>query len=393
VKTFVRGDQIIDGTGGPPIPNGWVTIEDGRILSVGADGQRGRATDDVVIDLPGCTILPGLIDAHSHLASDPGLGNQPQQLAAPESELAMRSVRNMRTDLRAGVTTLRLMSEKHFIDVVARRLVDSGVIPGPRLVIATRGLRPSNGHGASPVIVDGADNIRRTVRENLRAGADLIKLFLTGGLSGTGADVMHCGYTLEEVRAAVDEAHGAGAPVAVHAHGGRAVDVSLEAGVDSIEHATMVTKAQIERIAAKGVSVVLTMTLFMHDDGIMRVDGANPIIRDRLLRARAVIGETARNLIRSGALIAVGTDALHGKLAHELEYLVQFGMSPTRAIACATRHGAEVCRIQDDTGTLEAGKCADLIAVGGDPTRDMAALHDVRLVVRQGLRCDALSAD
>jgi imidazolonepropionase-like amidohydrolase len=171
------------------------------------------------------------------------------------------------------------------------------------------------------------------------------------------------------------------------------VDISLEAGVDSIEHATLVTQAQIDRITAKGASVVLTMTLFMHDDGIMKVDGANPVIRNRLLRARAVIGETARNLIRSGALIAVGTDALHGKLAHELEYLVQFGMAPTRAIACATRHGAEVCRIADEAGTLEVGKCADLIAVGGDPLRDMAALRDVRLVMKQGRRCDALSAD
>ena len=391
MRTVMKAAQLIDGTGAAPIQNGCLMIEDQRIVGVGVAGPATTKPTDVTIDLPGCTILPGLVDAHSHLASDPGIGNQPQQLAAGEAELAMRSVAYMRRDLLSGVTTSRLMSEKYFIDITARRLVSAGLFPGPRFITATRGIRPSHGHGASPIVIDGADNMRRAVRENLRAGADLIKLFLTGSIIHEREAALHCGYTLEEIRAAVDEAHGAGKPVAVHAHGGPGIELSLAAGVDSIEHGSLMTPSQIDRVAEKGMWVVLTLTLVMHDDGLMRIDGKNPVIRERILRARDTLAETASRIIASGGRIAVGSDALHGMFAHEASYLVQFGMPPLEAIACCTRHGAALCGILNETGTLETGKRADLIAIEGDPLSDISALRNVRLVVKDGQSYDARS--
>jgi imidazolonepropionase-like amidohydrolase len=393
VRTIITGAQLVDGTGSAPINHGSVVVENGMIVRIGSLIREAERPESTVIDLPECTILPGLIDGHSHLASDPGLGNQPHQLSAGEAELGMRSVAYMRRDLLSGVTTMRLMSEKYFIDVTARRLVDEAFFPGPRFVIATRGLRPTNGHGASPVVVDGPENIRRVVRENLKAGADFIKLFLTGTILSPRQTALHCGYTLEEVKAAVDEAHSAGKPVAVHAHGGEGIDISLAAGVDMIEHGSMLTPAQIDQVAAKGVWVVLTLTLVLDDEGLMRVDGQTPAIRDRLFEAREALAETVSRLIASGARLALGSDALHGMFAREAAYLVHLGMPPLGALACATRNGAALCGIQEETGTLEAGKRADLIAVEGDPLADMMALQRVRFVMKDGKRYDALSRE
>ncbi|MBI4277693.1 MAG: amidohydrolase family protein, partial [Armatimonadetes bacterium] len=209
--------------------------------------------------------------------------------------------------------------------------------------------------------------------------------------SSTGAGVMYCGYTKEEVAAAVDEAARAGKGVAVHAHGGPAIDISLETGVFSIEHGALLSPAQIEAVARTGAWVVLTMTLILHDDGLMKVDGQNPAIRERILLGREKLGETVRRMIQAGVRLAVGTDALHGRLTWEAEYLVQFGMRPLDAITCATRSGAEVCGVLDETGTLEVGKSADIIAVEGDPSAHIAVLRRVRLVMKHGERYDTLS--
>jgi imidazolonepropionase-like amidohydrolase len=384
MRILLQADRVIDGTGRSPIARGCVLVEDGRIRHVGARDDIGDIEGARILDLAGCSLLPGFVDAHSHLCMDPGLGDQPRQLAAAESELSMRATGYVRKDLLSGVTTLRTMGERNFIDVVARRLIADGVISGPRLIISTRGLRPSNGHGASPVIVDGVEDVRKIVRENLKGGADLIKLFLTGGLSSAGADLDYCGYTFEEVKAAVEEAARAGKPVAVHAHGGPAVDLSVEAGVHSIEHGALISPPQIEKIAKAGTWVVLTMSLVLHEGGLMRVDGQNPALRDRILKGRERLEVTARRLVSSGVRLAVGTDALHGFAGHEAAYLTRFGMTPMDAVRCLTRNGADVCGVLDKTGTLEAGKLADVVAVEGDPLADIEALQSVRLVMKEG---------
>jgi imidazolonepropionase-like amidohydrolase len=389
---ILRGAQLIDGSGRAPIPAACVAIREGRIVYVGPSDRVPQLSDDVSIDLHGCTLLPGLIDAHTHLGMDPGLGNQPRQWAVSESELAMRSAMHMRRDFLAGVTTLRSMGEKHFVDVTLRRLVQENVLPGPRLLLATRGLRASNGHGASPLVVDGADNIRQVVRENLNAGADVIKVYMSGGLSSANAAVLAVGYTNDELRAAVDEATRAGKPVAAHAHGGPAVDMCLDIGVHSIEHGAFLSPEQVEAVAKAGTWIVLTLGLIVHEDGLMRVDGHNPELRERILMARERLEVTVRSMIQAGIRLAVGTDGRHGMLAFEAECLVRFGLSPLEAIVCTTRNGAEVCGVLGDTGTLEVGKMADVIAVEGDPLADIQALRKVRLLVKSGVRYDHLSS-
>lgn len=387
--TCLKAAWLIDGTGRGPVPDGCVVVRGDRIVFVGRPEAAPSA--DASVDLPGCTLLPGLVDAHTHLGMDPGLGDQPGQWAKPESELAVRGTCYLRRDLLAGVTTARCMGERHFIDVIVRRLVNEGVVPGPRLTIAVRGLRASNGHGASPMVADGPHEIRRAVRENLKAGADHIKLYLTGGLSSAGAAVLSVGYTEDEVRAAVDEADRAGKPVAVHAHGGPAVDLALKAGVHSIEHGALLSPEQAAAIARTDTWVVLTLSIILHDDGLMRVDGRDPRLRERIVMARERVGETVRHLIRAGARLAVGTDGMHGMLAYEAEYLAGFGLTPIDAIACVTRNGAEVSGVLGETGTLECDKSADIIAVDGDPLADMSALRRIRLIMSRGVRCDNLS--
>lgn len=391
MATILRGAQLIDGTGRPPLKGGCIVVEQDRIAWVGENYPVSPGSSDTVVDLSGCTLLPGFVDSHSHLALNTGAGDQPGQMTAPASELALRAVAQMRQDLLSGVTTMRCMGEKYFLDVSVRKAVEQGLLPGPRLLISTRGVRSSSGGASSPVVADSPDEMRRIVRENLKAGADLIKLFVTGEMASSIQSGEYSPFTEAEIRTAVEEARRYGKPVAVHAHGGPAIDICIAAGVHSIEHGGLLTPAQIEGIKAADMWVITTLSLYMHPDGLMKVDGQDPKVRAGIMTARERLRETVPRLIQSGVRLAAGTDALHGMIANEAAYLVEFGMSPLDAIACITRNGAEACGVLDKVGTLEQGKLADIVAVEGDPTADIGRLSDVRFVMKDGVRYDNLS--
>lgn len=384
VRFMLRADRIFTAVpGAEVIERGAVVVADGRIEAVGRVDDFAH-DEAVVYDLGDATLLPGLIDAHTHISLDVLAGNEAHQAAAPIEEQALRSIVHALEDIRAGVTTLRLMSEKNFVDVTVRKILAEGQIPAPRLVSATRGIKPTNGHGNTAVIADGPEAVRRAARENLKAGAALIKLFVTGGVATPGTDPVVSNFSREEIAAAVDEAHRQGKPVAVHAYGGQGVDDCLDLGVDHIEHGIYMEPRQYERIARLDRWLVGTYTVFVEEPG----PAANPTwgaeVQRKFLRAREACWPSIALAREYGVKLALGTDAMHGRLPDEAIVAVRGGYAPIEALTAATRGGAIVCGVEDRVGTLEAGKDADILAVRGDPLRDINAIKRTLQVWRLG---------
>lgn len=382
-RTLVRGQGVIDGTGTGYRHRCGLLVEDRRIVQVGAEEElRDRA--DEVLDLGSAVLLPGFVDAHTHITVRPWEGDQHGQLQAPPVRQALRGVENVRRMVSSGVTTIRVMGERAGIDVAFKDAVETGELGGPRMRVATRALSATNGHGAALGTADGPEALRRAVRENLRDGADHIKIFMTGGVSSTGSDIDAYYYSREEVRVVVEEAHRAGVPVAAHAHGGEGVDLCVEEGVDSIEHGGLLTPENIEAMAAHDTWLVLTNTISFHPTGIESGDARNPSIIDKMQRVRSSIEDAFERIKDAELRFALGTDSMHGLFGYELEWLVQRGVDPERAIIAATSNGAEVLRSADEIGTLETGKYADFTAVSGNPLEDMRAVYDVVAVAKEG---------
>jgi imidazolonepropionase-like amidohydrolase len=390
-STVLRCGTLFDGTGAEPVRGGVVVIDDGRIVAAGP-GERIIAPQGArVIDLGDRFVLPGLVDAHSHISIVPGQGDQIGQLRRPPVPQALQATANLRRDLAAGTTTMRVMAEEHFLDVEVREAIQAGVIPGPRLLCATRGITASNGHGRALSSFDGVDAIRRGVRENFARGADHVKLFATGGVSSAATTLNAPGYSREEIRAAVEEAERVGKYAAAHAHGGPGLRIAVEEGVATIEHGALASDEDVALMIDRGAWLVCTFSILFHPDGIERGDASRPAIMEKVRWARGIVGERFPGILRSGVRFAVGTDSMHGQMAFELETLVRFGVPPRAALLAATRDGAEACRVEGEVGTLEPGKRADLIAVAGDPLRDIAAMRRVVFVMMDGVVHDGLT--
>jgi imidazolonepropionase-like amidohydrolase len=392
-RLVLRAGRLFDGTGAEVIPNAAILVEEDRIVAVGGAADVAAPADAETIDLGDRFVMPGLIDAHSHASIIPGLGDQMAQLSQPIEQQLLRAVGNLRRDLRAGTTTMRVMGEEHFLDVAVRRAIEEGQIPGPRLLIACRGITATNGHGRALSAFDGEDEVRRGVRENFRAGADFIKLFATGGVSSANTGLDYAVYSRAEIRAAVEEAERVGSYVAAHAHGGTGLRLALEEGVRTIEHGALVSDEDVELLLAKDAWLISTLSIVYHPTGIEQGDARRPAILAKLNHAREVVAERFPRVLRSGVRFAVGTDSMHGLLPFELRKLVDLGVSPTDALQAATSRGAAACRIDDRVGTLQPGKLADIIAMPGDPLADISAVSRVDFVMKAGRRYDGLSAE
>ena len=377
----IRCGTLFDGTGGDPVRNAVVVVRDGRIASVGTAVPPGADT----LDLGERFVMPGLVDCHSHASIVPGLGDQLGQLCRGPVPQALAATRNLRQDLAAGTTTMRIMGEEHFVDVELREAIDAGIITGPRLLIAGRGLAANNGHGRALASYDGVDEVRRGARENLRRGANHVKIFVTGGVSSPGTTPPASAYTREEIRAAVEEADRVGTYAAAHAHGGPGLRLAVQEGVGTIEHGALADDEDIALMIERRVWLICTFAIFMHPSGIEQGDGRRPAIMDKMRWARRVVADTFPRHLASGVRFACGTDSVHGAMPFELQTLVRFGVAPRDALLAGTRWGAEACRVDGEVGTLTPGKRADLIAVDGDPLKDMAAMEQVSLVMKDGV--------
>jgi imidazolonepropionase-like amidohydrolase len=377
MTVVIRCGTLWDGTGSDPVAGAEVVVDGGKIVA----GPAPEGAD--VIDLGSAFVMPGLIDAHTHLSVVPGRGDQIGQLRQEPGRQALRVADNLRRDLDAGTTTLRVMGEEDWLDVHTRDAIEAGHLEGPHLVISTRPIAASNGHGRMKSSFDGAEAIRGGARENLFRGADFLKLFATGGVaSGTG--LQQSAYSLDEMRAAVEEAERAGTYVAAHAHGGPGLMTCVRAGVRTIEHAAVASDAEVEAMLDAGCWLVGTFSILFHPDGIEKGDGGNPLILENLKLARERVSERMERILGSGLRLALGTDSMHGEMAYEVKTAIRFGVSPKDALLAATAHGAEALRVEARTGTLEPGKDADLIALDGNPLEDPDALERVVFVMKEG---------
>ena len=368
----VRAHRLVDGVKRDVVSRGVVLVDGGRVTACGPEGAVRVPSAASVIDLGDRTLLPGLIDAHTHFGA--GLGAGP--VSPSNYDVLMLAAHYARLDLFAGVTTARTLSERDYIDLSYRDAIDRDWIAGPRVVVAGRGIQPRHvDMSVSDLHVDSIDEMRRAVIANIERGADWIKLYLNP--SFRSATPLLPSFPREMIQVAVDEAHRAGKRVAAHVLGGQAVDDALAAGVDTFEHGLLMSDAQLETLARSGKWLVITQSIKLWGEDPATVNVDDPI-RNAVLR----LPRKAREL---GVAFTVGTDTAHGLLSFELACLVRAGLPPIDAILAATTQAARALGLDADVGTLEAGKLADLIAVDGDPTTDIGALENVAFVMKKGV--------
>lgn len=380
-RTIFKAGHLLRGGDSPLEKDMAVVIEDGVIQDLKPAGEIQARTGDELMEVPEFFLLPGLIDAHNHLSLDSALPGYLERMNDPLPALAIRAAKNLRADLLAGVTTIRCLGDKEFLDIECRKAIASGYLKGPRLVLSGKGIRSSAGHGFVGYPFDGPDKIRSVIRENLSRGAEVVKFYVTGTLPGDGN--IQCFFSREEISLIAEEARRAGRKSAVHCIGGVGFDWCLDAGVDVIEHGYFLTDQQIEKLASSGSQLVLTPSFYLSEDRMLALPG--PLVEPHLKaadQARAAM----KAIVDSGMPYGLGTDGVHGpgNLAAEISCLLELGESPKDALVAATLNGAAICGLQDVTGTLATGKSADIIAVKTNPLEDGAALRDVRLVVSRG---------
>ncbi|WP_411964214.1 amidohydrolase family protein [Haloferax sp. YSMS24] len=359
-----------------------VDPETGRIRAVGDLSARG---DERVVDLSGKTVTPGLVDAHVHFSLS-GERSVEDVVGLSDAELTLVEVRNARKTLEAGITGVRGMGARD-IDVVLKRAIESGDVPGPRMVANCRSITITGGHGHHMGReVDGADDARRAVREQVKLGADFIKFMTTGGVTTPGSDPGAVAFTDEELHALVDEAHRRGVHTATHAHGAEGVKAAIRAGVDTVEHGTFLDDEAIDLFLAEDVTLVPTLSAPYHisrnteaatREDVTKVD----FVYDRHL-------ESFRNAVEAGVTIAGGTDAgtpfnFHGGNASEIQFMAQHGMAPIDAIRAMTETAADAIGL-DDCGVVEPGAYADLLVFDDDPLSDLTVLNDPTAVLKGG---------
>ena len=386
--TILSGAVLIDGTGVPPVAGRAVVVEQGRIAAV---VDERAAPSGTVRRLDGLTLLPGLINCHVHLCfggeADPASAMLKEAYAATVIQAAVRA----RLTVEAGVTTVRDLGGRDYAELSVRDAVRTGSIPGPRMLCAGRGICITGGHGWHLVgrEADGPDDVRKAVREQIKAGADVIKLFATGGVMTPGVDPNSAQLTLDEVRAGIEEARKAGRRTAAHAAGTDGIANCLEGGITTIEHGIYLTEELCRRMVRDGVALVPTLIA----PAAIVAGGVAAGIPEFAVRKSQVVSdrhvESFQMALRLGVTIAAGSDAgtplnAHGSLVPELALMVKAGLAPLAAIRAATASAAGALGLEQETGRVVAGLAADLLAVAGNPADRIEALDEVRFVMVQG---------
>jgi imidazolonepropionase-like amidohydrolase len=402
---YIRAGHLFDGTGDKTRDNMVIVVVGDRIQSVSPANSVTIPADATVVDLSHATVLPGLIDCHTHLGARADRYDEIYNFKDTPFQSAFAATVNARKTLEAGFTSVRDVGSLPFLAVDLRNSINEGLIPGPRIVASGPAISITGGHGDlnnfSPQtrvsmfpeerdfqIADGVDQIRHIVRAQVKYGVDVIKILATGGVLSKGDSPGAPQFTPEELKAAADEAHMAGRKIAAHAHGTQGIKNAILAGIDSIEHASLIDDEGIR--LAKEHGTYLVMDIY-NDDYILGKAIEFGLPQENVEKEKK-IGKLQREnferAVKGGAKMAFGTDAgvyPHGDNAKQFFYMVKFGMTPAQAIRAATSNAADLIGRAKDVGTLEAGKFADVIAVTEDPLQNVRALENVGFVMKGGV--------
>src|SRR5262249_52065424 len=396
----LKAARLFDGKSNALVQNAVVIVQGNKILDAGSN--LPIPSDAQVIDLGDATFAPGFMDAHTHRTADfSGNYNERRlhELDLNVSEQAIRATAFARATVEAGFTTVRdlgsrFVASREFVDVALRNSINKGVVVGPRMLVATKGIGATGGHfdptsgfrdflfGREPDytdgIIDSPDDARKAVRFEVKNGAEVIKAAVSGGVLSLGDEVDTPQLTPAEMAALVDESHRLRKKVAVHCHGDQAAREAIEAGVDSIEHGSFVKPETLARMKSKGI--FLTPTLMATEWIMGKLENYPPALQVKAKAAATARSDMFRNAVKLGVKISFGTDAAvfpHGQNAREFKLMVDLGMPQIEALRSATANDAELLGISQKTGTLEKGKLADVIAMPGDPTNDITATERV----------------
>ncbi len=380
MTTAYLNGQVIDGRG--KVFKGYVIVDGEKIAEAHEGTPAALAESTVKIDLAGKTILPGLIDCHVHLRSDGLADPRAQQASDTDAVALLRSARNARRCLECGVTTIRDCGSRGGIDFALRTASQQGLCPTPRLVLSGIIICMTGGHGWQlGYEADGPDAVRRAARTQIKLGADNVKLIASGGILSPGSEIGAPQLTIEEMRAAADEAHAAGKICCAHAHGSTAIKNAVRAGVDSVEHGYLLDDEGIDLMLQRGTYLVATSAAVRN---VVKHGTSSGVRPDVVRKAQSAIDQHIASFKRAhkaGVKLAMGTDTgvpftQHGNNLDELVYLVEMGLSPLEAIATATSGAAKLLKLDDRIGSLEPGKLADFVVVDGDPLSDITMLQD-----------------
>ena len=393
----LKAAHVVDARAGRVLDLQTVLISADRIEKVGPSTEVAIPPGATVIDLGPATLLPGLIDCHTHLTFDPSnAGFRSLGISVPRE--ALTGAKNARLTLEAGFTTVRNVGASGYSDVALRDAINAGEVPGPRMLVSGPPLGITGGHcdenHLAPEfnyhaegVADGIPAVMAKVRETVKYGADVVKFCASGGVFSKGDLPGAEQYSPAEMAALISEAHRLGRKVAAHAHGTQAIIDATNAGVDSIEHGSLIDDAGIAAMKQHGTYLVADI---YNDDFILNM-GKQYGFTDEMLEKERMVGQRQREGFRkaaqAGVKLAFGTDAgvyPHGWNAKQFAYMVRYGLSPMQAIQCATVNAADLIGWADRVGSLEPGKFADLIAVQGDPTTDVTVLEHVQFVMKGG---------
>lgn len=396
--TVLKAARMFDSRGDRIVSPGLVVVSGGKIQSVGGETPAGA----IVIDLGDATLLPGFIDAHTHLTMDfdPDYnGARLKGLERTTAEMAIRSTANARKTLMAGFTTVRDVGSQDFMDVGLRNAINAGIVPGPRMLVAGHAIGGTGGHcddgggfaygvlnhesGPEDGVINSADQARFAVRWNIKYGSDVIKTCATGGVLSPTDDVDVPQLTQAELDALVTAAHELRRKTAAHAHGNEGAKRAVLAGIDSIEHGTFVQDDTLRLMKERGTYLVPTLSV---RSGIAETKFP-PLVQKKADMAMAAQDSLVKLALAMGVKIALGTDAAvypHGNNALEFVLMAADGMANAQALKAGTAYGADLLGLTNKIGTLESGKLADVVAVPGNPLDDIKVTQSVFFVMKEG---------
>lgn len=400
-RTLIHAGSLINGKDKKPVKEVTILVEGNRITGI-QKGYQAPADGEQVVDLKNYTVLPGLMDMHVHIESQTSKNKYSEQFSMNEADIALRATQYADRTLQAGFTTVRDLGGTG-INIAMRNAINRGIVDGPRIFTSGKSIATTGGHadptnglnrllmgnpGPAEGVINGADEARQAVRQRYKEGADLIKITATGGVLSVAKDGSGPQFTSDELRAIIETANDYGMHVAAHAHGKEGMKRAIEAGVTSIEHGTKMDEEIMNLMIQKGTYLVPTLTAGRTVADSAKIPGYYPeLVTPKALEIGPQLQEMFGRAYKKGVKIAFGTDAgvfVHGINAREFELMVEGGMAPIEAIQAATMEAARLLKMENELGSIEEGKLADIIAVEGDPLNNISAMRSVVFVMKDG---------